>query len=82
MQQWGESIFKLTIGNEILHQDSNDNDGRIVNFATSKCLAVKIMMFRHRDLHMCTWTSPDEKNHNQIDHILIGRRLHSSILDV
>ena len=29
-----ENIFKLTIGNEILHQDSNDNGVRIVNFAT------------------------------------------------
>ena len=31
-----ENIFKPTIGNENLHQDSNDNAVRIVNFATSK----------------------------------------------
>jgi hypothetical protein len=36
MKQWGENIFKQTIGNESLHQDSNDNDVRTVNFATSK----------------------------------------------
>jgi hypothetical protein len=29
-----EDIFKLTIGNESLHQDSDDNIIRIVNFAT------------------------------------------------
>ena len=29
-----ENIFKSTIGNERLHQDSNDNGVRIVNFAT------------------------------------------------
>ena len=29
-----ENIFKPTIGNESLHQDSNDNGLRIVNFAT------------------------------------------------
>jgi len=29
-----DDIFKPTIGNEILHQDSNDNGVRIVNFAT------------------------------------------------
>ena len=29
-----------------------------------------------------TWTSPDGKTHNQIDHILIDRRWHSSVLDV
>jgi hypothetical protein len=28
------------------------------------------------------WTSRDEKMHNRIGHILIGRRRHSSILDV
>jgi len=31
-----ETIFKPTIGNESLHQDSNDNGVRIVNSATSK----------------------------------------------
>ena len=35
-----ERIFKPTIGNESLHQDSNDNGVRIVNFATSKNLVV------------------------------------------
>ena len=29
-----EKIFKPTIGNESLHQDSNDNGVRILNFAT------------------------------------------------
>jgi hypothetical protein len=31
-----EKIFKPTIGQEILHHDSNDNGVRTVNFATSK----------------------------------------------
>ena len=31
-----ENIFKPTIGNESLHEDSNDNGVKIVNFATSK----------------------------------------------
>ena len=77
-----ENIFMPTIGNESLHQDSNDNGFRIVNFATSKNLAVKSTMFPHRDIHKHTWTSPDGKTHNQIDNILIDRRQHSSILDV
>jgi len=42
-----ENIFKPTIGNESLHQDSNDNGVRIVNFATSKNLVVKSMMSPH-----------------------------------
>jgi len=40
------------------------------------------MMFPHRNFHKYTWTSPDGKIHNQIDHIFIDRRWYSSILDV
>ena len=65
-----------------MHQDSNNNGVRIVNFVTSKNLILKNTMFPHRDIYKYTWTSPDGKGHNQIDHILIDRRWHSSILDV
>ena len=40
-----ENIFKPTIGQEGLHQDSNDNGVKLVNFATSKNLVVKSTMF-------------------------------------
>ena len=68
-----ENIFK---GQESLHQDSNDNGVRLVNFATSKNLVVKSTMFPHRNIHKYTWTSPDGKTHNQIDHVLIDWRWH------
>jgi hypothetical protein len=35
-----------------------------------------------RNIHQYTWTSPDGKNHNQIDHSLIDMRWHSIVLDV
>ena len=81
MQKCRENVFQLTVGNESLHQDGNDNDFRIVNFATSKIWFLRTM-FPHRNIHKCTRISPDGKTHNQIDHILIDRRRHSSILDV
>jgi endonuclease/exonuclease/phosphatase family metal-dependent hydrolase len=55
---------------------------RVVNFATSKNFFVKSTMFPHRSIYKYTWTSPDGKTHNQIDHILIDRRQYSSILYV
>jgi hypothetical protein len=69
-----EDIFKPTVGNESLHETSNDNRVRVVNFATSKNLVVKITMFPHRKIHKYTWTSPDGKTLNQIGHILVDRR--------
>ena len=77
-----KSIVKPTIGNESLHQDSNDNGVRIVNSATPKNLVVNSMMFPDQNIHKDTWTSPDGKTHNQTDHISIDRRWHSSIVDV
>jgi len=79
---WIETIFKPTTGQEILHQDNNDYGFRLVNFATSQNLVVKSTMFPQRNIHKHTWTSSDGKTHNQIDHMLIYRRWHSSVLDV
>jgi hypothetical protein len=76
------NIFKPTVGNEILHESSNGNGDRVVNFATSKDVVVERTMFPHRKIHKHTWTSPEGNTHKQIDHILIDRRRNSSILDV
>jgi hypothetical protein len=54
-----ENIFKPTIGNESLHEISNDNGVRVVNFATSKNSVVKSTMFPHCKIHKYTWTSPE-----------------------
>jgi hypothetical protein len=71
-----EDTFKPTIGNDGLHQISNDNGVRVINCATSKNFNVKSVMFPHRNIHKFAFTSPGEKTHNQIDHILIdGRRI-------
>jgi len=39
-------------------------------------------MHLDRNIHKYNWTSPDGKNHTQIDHVLIDGRWHSSILDI
>ncbi|KAJ4439470.1 hypothetical protein ANN_07594 [Periplaneta americana] len=77
-----EDIFRPTIGKESLHATISDNGVRLVNFATSKNLIVKSTTFPHKDIHKYTWTSPDGLTHNQIDHILIDKRRHTSIVDI
>jgi exonuclease III len=68
-----EDISKPIICNESLHEASNDNGVRVVNFATSKNLIVKTTIFPHSDIHKHTWTS-DGVTHNQIYHVLIDKR--------
>jgi hypothetical protein len=77
-----EDIFKPRICTENLHEASNDNGVRVVNFATSENLIVKSITFPNRDIHKHTCTSPDDVTHNQIDHVLIDKRRHSNTLDV
>jgi len=77
-----EDIFKPTIGNETLHQDSKDDGVRILNFATSKYPVVMSTIFPHRNIHTYSWTSRDGKIHSQIDQVLIDRKWHSYMLNV
>jgi hypothetical protein len=71
-----EEIFKPTVAKERLHGI------RVVNSGISKNLFVKSTMFPHRNINKFTWTSPDGKTHNQIEHISIDWRWQSRIPDV
>jgi hypothetical protein len=65
-----------------LHEISNNNGARVVNFAISKNVTVKSTMLPHHNIHKYICTSPDGKKNNQFDHILIDRRRHSNIPNV
>jgi hypothetical protein len=54
-----EDIFKPKTGNKSLHEISNHNGVRAVNFATSKNLILKSTLFPHSNIHKFIWTSPD-----------------------
>jgi hypothetical protein len=56
-----EEILKPTNGNESLHEISNDDRVRVVNFATFNNLTVKSTTLPHHNIYKCTWTSPDGK---------------------
>jgi hypothetical protein len=71
-----ENIFKLAIGKESLHEITE------VDFVTCKNFVVKSTMSLYCRIHKYIWTPSEGNTHNQIDDVLIDRRLHSSVLDV
>jgi hypothetical protein len=46
-----EDTFQPTIGNESLHEISNDNGVKVVNFVTYKYIIVKSMTFPQPNIH-------------------------------
>jgi hypothetical protein len=68
-----EDSFKPKIGNENLHEISNDQENQILTSSR---------MFPHRNIHKCSWTSPEGETHSQTAHIFIDERQHSNVADV
>ena len=64
-------------GTEIM----NSNGERLIDFKEMSNLVVTGTIFPHKDIHKNTWTSPDGKTHNQIDHILVNQKFRRSILN-
>jgi len=73
---------KPTTGNESLHNETNNNGIKIIQFAISNCLNVTSTMFPHKDIQKETWYSADSRTANQIDHVLISNRFTTAITDI
>ena len=70
------------VGKCSLHEETNNNGWRIIDFAIAKNMAISSMLFQHKRIHKETWRSPDESASNQIDHVMIDSRHTINILDV
>ena len=77
-----EVAFRPTIGKESLHEETNNNGLRLIDFASGKHMTVSSTKFPHKNIHKATWISPDGITRNQIDHVIIDRRHGSDIRDV
>ena len=45
-------------------------------------LVIGETLFKHKKVHKMTWTSPDQRTINQIDHVMINQKWRRSLLDV
>jgi sorting nexin-29 len=77
-----EEIYRPAIGKWSLHEVTNENGLRLIDFATEKGMVIKSTFFRHKRIHQATWESPDGVTRNQIDHCLIDGRHFSDVINV
>ncbi|XP_058064590.1 craniofacial development protein 2-like, partial [Anopheles bellator] len=76
-----EEEYKPVIGGFSAHQRTNEMGLRLIDFATSKNMAVRSTCLQHSLLHKYTWRSPNQTE-TQIDHVLVDCRHFSDITDV
>jgi len=77
-----EDIFKVTTGNERLHQYSNVNGVRLVNIATSKNLVLRAQCSSTETFINTHGSLLVGRLNNWVDHIRLHRRWHSNIVVV
>ena len=75
------TTFERTMGKEGCGH-MNENGERLVDFCESNGLVIGGTLFKHKDIHKLTWFSPNNRDKNQIDHILIDGTWRRSLYDV
>lgn len=60
----------------------NENGELFTDFCSFNDLVIGGTIYPHRKIHKTTWTSPDGKTENQIDHFTIDRKWRRSMQDV
>lgn len=77
-----EETFRETVGKESLHEVSNKNGQRLIDFARGNAMVVMSTWLQRKNIRKATWRSPDGTTFNQIDHVVIDGRHASDILEV
>ncbi|CAG2240028.1 unnamed protein product [Mytilus edulis] len=64
------------------HGVMNENGERLANMCSTNGLVIGGTLFKHKDIHKITWNSPNNRDKNQIDHIIIDGKWRRSLLDI
>ena len=60
----------------------NENGNLLIEFCGLNDLVIGGTLFQHKEIHKLTWTSPNRRDKNQIDHLMINGRWRHSLNDV
>jgi len=77
-----EQIYKNITGRHSLHEVTNNNDFRLVQYVTTNNFKVLSTWYPRKDIHTGTWKIPGTNDANKIDHILVSKRWATDIENV
>lgn len=77
-----DTTASSAVGQYGLGSAPNNNGERLISLCQENNMKIGGTLFPHKDIHKYTWTSPDGRTRNQIDHICISHRWKQSLLDV
>ena len=60
----------------------NENGEMLSDFCGLNNMVIGGTLFAHKDIHKLTWISPNARDQNQIDHIMINNKWRRSLLNV
>ncbi|XP_078352308.1 uncharacterized protein LOC144637002 [Oculina patagonica] len=59
----------------------DENGERLCEFCEMNGLVITGTIFPHKEIHKATWTSPNGRTKNQIDHTMIAKEYRSSVMN-
>jgi exonuclease III len=77
-----EKMYKDIIGRHNLHETTNDNGFRLIQYATTNNFKVLSTWYPRKDICKGTWKIPGTNDTNQIDHILMSKRWATDIENI
>jgi len=69
-----EDTYKATIGKHSIHDRSNFNGIKLINFAINKNMVISSTRFPRKHIRKETWLLPEGRFSSQIDHVLVQNK--------